>query len=174
MPGEYAVVLACARASPEHCVMSAGLLNLFPGCAHRLNGPLTPKQCTGQLDQIVRQTPPQNGQSTPSLGTGGRRLAIPKAPVSPGPCSAGARPLSEVQEEHTAFMSAPFCPVALDIATAVLSRLASDFARLTSWFEPNASFAGRFDWDILGSVRSRARDSSMGRGLRRAFGGSCL
>ena len=48
-------------------------------------------------------------------------------------------------------MSAPFCPAALETAMAVLSRfafalaLASDFARLTSWFEPKASFAGRLD-----------------------------
>lgn len=53
-------------------------------------------------------------------------------------------------------MRAPFFPVPLDIATAVLSRFASDFARLTSWFEPNASFAGRFDWDISDGVRSFA------------------
>lgn len=53
-------------------------------------------------------------------------------------------------------MRAPFCPVALDTATAVLSRFASDFARLTSWFEPKASFAGRLDCDIAGSLRSCA------------------
>ena len=46
----------------------------------------------------------------------------------------------------------------------MLSRFASDFARLTSWFEPNASFAGRFDWDIADGVRSfTARCMVLGR-----------
>lgn len=106
--------------------------------------------------------------------------APPRCPYSssqPTPtcswCAISQRP----QREHTACMSAPFCPVPLDIATAVLSRFASDFARLTSWLEPNASFAGRFDWDMFDVVRSLAARSGV-RGvaatrLWRSMGSSC-
>lgn len=87
--------------------------------------------------------------------------------------------------QHTARISAPFCPVPFDIATALPPRFASDFARFTSWLEPNVSCAGRLgpdiaivnwwalDWRILagGSVHrvSRALVNFLEADLRQAI-----
>jgi hypothetical protein len=58
---------------------------------------------------------------------------------------------------HTDRMSAPFFAEPFTTATALVPRFASDFARLTSWLEPNVSFAGRFGPDmgiVVGGVIS--------------------